>query len=212
MKRTTVKLPDDLDARLRREADRRRITVSELAHGRRSRRISVIVAMGDGGCSRQRRGERSPRRVGSDRGDLAGRGDPIAILVDAGPLYAYVDQDDDHHIACLASSRPIPGLSLCRYWSSPRSPLLATRLGCDAEIRFLGDFAAGNLIDASVAAEDWLRIAALVGQYRDLGLGTVDASVVAAAERLGIVQIATLDRRHFTVVRPSHVPAFELLP
>jgi predicted transcriptional regulator len=30
MRRTTVKLPDDLDARLRHEAERRRITVSEL--------------------------------------------------------------------------------------------------------------------------------------------------------------------------------------
>jgi predicted transcriptional regulator len=30
MKRTTVKLPDDLDARLRHEAARRRITISEL--------------------------------------------------------------------------------------------------------------------------------------------------------------------------------------
>jgi predicted transcriptional regulator len=30
MKRTTVKLPDDLDARLRHEAERRRVTISEL--------------------------------------------------------------------------------------------------------------------------------------------------------------------------------------
>lgn len=30
MKRTTIKLPDDLDARLRHEAERRNITVSEL--------------------------------------------------------------------------------------------------------------------------------------------------------------------------------------
>ncbi len=30
MQRTTVKLPDDLDARLRHEAERRGITVSEL--------------------------------------------------------------------------------------------------------------------------------------------------------------------------------------
>jgi hypothetical protein len=36
--------------------------------------------------------------------------------------------------------------------------------------------------------------------------------VVAAAERLRVVQIATLDRRHFTVVRPVHAPAFEILP
>jgi predicted nucleic acid-binding protein len=35
---------------------------------------------------------------------------------------------------------------------------------------------------------------------------------VALAERLGVHSIATLDRRHFTIVRPKHVPGFELLP
>jgi hypothetical protein len=40
----------------------------------------------------------------------------------------------------------------------------------------------------------------------------VDGSVVAAAERLGLAEVATLDRRHFSVVRPSHVDAFELSP
>ena len=90
--------------------------------------------------------------------------------------------------------------------------LLGTRLGPDAEVRFLGDFAAGNLIAESVAAEDWLRMADLVGRYSDLPLGSVDASVVAAAERLNLGQVATLDRRHFSVVRPNHTEAFELLP
>jgi len=63
-----------------------------------------------------------------------------------------------------------------------------------------------------VAAADWLRIAELVARYRDLPLGTVDASVVATAERLCIREIATVDRRHFTVVRPNHVKAFTLMP
>jgi uncharacterized protein len=36
--------------------------------------------------------------------------------------------------------------------------------------------------------------------------------VIAIAERLGITQIATRDRRDFTVVRPRHAGAFELLP
>ena len=48
------------------------------------------------------------------------------------------------------------------------------------------------------------------GDLCRLTLGTVDASVVAAAERLGITAVATTDRRHFSVVRPSHVAAFEL--
>jgi hypothetical protein len=52
----------------------------------------------------------------------------------------------------------------------------------------------------------------LVATYRDLRLGAVDASIVAAAERLDISDVATVDRRHFGVFRPRHVTAFTLLP
>jgi predicted nucleic acid-binding protein len=90
--------------------------------------------------------------------------------------------------------------------------LLATRVGVETEVRFLGDLAAGELMPEEVEAGDWLRIAALVAMYRDLPLGTVDASIVTAAERLGIDTIATLDRRHFSVIRPVHRPAFDLVP
>ena len=90
--------------------------------------------------------------------------------------------------------------------------LLATRLGWQAEVRFLGDLASGDLVLEAVHAADPVRMAELVARYRDLPLGTVDASVVAAAERLGVTEVATTDWRHFGVVRPAHVEAFELLP
>jgi hypothetical protein len=48
--------------------------------------------------------------------------------------------------------------------------------------------------------------------YADVGLRFVDAAVIAIAERTGERTIATLDRRHFGVVRPRHTAAFELLP
>lgn len=70
----------------------------------------------------------------------------------------------------------------------------------------------GALLPEPVAHQDWLRIAELVLRYQDLPFGTVDASVVAVAERLGVREVMTLDRRHFSVVRPLHVPAFALLP
>ncbi len=89
--------------------------------------------------------------------------------------------------------------------------LLGTRLGVEPEVRLLGDLAAGNLIVEPVAASDWIRIAELVAQYGDLPLGTVDASVIAAAERLGVSHIATIDRRHFTVVQ-SRIDSLNLLP
>jgi uncharacterized protein len=90
--------------------------------------------------------------------------------------------------------------------------LLASRIGEEAEVRFIGDVASGAFAVEPVHARDWLRISELVWQYRNLPLGTVDASIVAAAERLGIAGLATLDRRHFTVVQPSHVDALALVP
>jgi len=57
--------------------------------------------------------------------------------------------------------------------------LLASRLGAETEVRFLGDLAAGELVPEQVAPMDWLRMAELVAAYRDLPLGTVDASIVA---------------------------------
>ena len=89
---------------------------------------------------------------------------------------------------------------------------MASRLHPEVELRFLTELMLGNLIVEQVHASDWSRIAELVERYADLPLGTVDASVVAAAERLGATSIATLDRRHFSVVRPKHVESFELLP
>jgi predicted nucleic acid-binding protein len=92
------------------------------------------------------------------------------------------------------------------------SYLLASRISWQAEVRFLGDFAAGNFIIEPLHPTDPLRIAELVATYHDLPLGTVDASVVAAAERHTATEIATLDRRHFSVIRPRHAPSFTLLP
>ena len=63
-----------------------------------------------------------------------------------------------------------------------------------------------------LTAADYARMAELADTYGDLPLGTTDASVIAVAERLKLTDVATLDRRHFTVVRPSHVNSLTLLP
>jgi uncharacterized protein len=136
-----------------------------------------------------------------------------ALLVDAGPLFAYVDRRDRFHGETLdvferhAGRLLVPIMVVAEVMH-----LVSTRLGAEPEVRLLADFATCTLIAEPVAASDWLRIGELVGRYRELRLGTVDASIVAAAERLGIDTIMTLDRRHFSVVRPSHVEAFALLP
>lgn len=89
--------------------------------------------------------------------------------------------------------------------------LLDRQLGADAEIALYDMILEGSLQVESLTAEDWTRARALVDQYRDLPLGGTDASLVAIAERLKVARLATVDRTHFTVVRPNHVKAFDLV-
>jgi predicted nucleic acid-binding protein len=89
---------------------------------------------------------------------------------------------------------------------------LADRLGQTAEQAFARSVREGELQVEPVEPEDWVRIDDLLSQYADLQLGIVDASVVATCERLGTTSLATLDQRHFSVVRPRHCTALTLLP
>jgi hypothetical protein len=88
--------------------------------------------------------------------------------------------------------------------------LILNRKGPRAEAEFLRSIAATS-IEAPTPG-DIRRMADLCDQYRDFPLGGTDASIVALAERLDIRSIITLDRRHFSAVRPDHCPAFEILP
>ena len=90
--------------------------------------------------------------------------------------------------------------------------MLAEWVSTEVEAKFLDALADGDFEVVNLTSADFARMAELVRRYDDLPLGTTDGSVIALAERLGIDEIATLDQRHFRVVRPSHLEAFTLLP
>ncbi|HEY5853629.1 MAG TPA: PIN domain-containing protein [Aldersonia sp.] len=138
------------------------------------------------------------------------------ILCDTGPIFAAADRRDSDHHACVEL---FTGLRLAnRRMLLPQTViaeigyLLETKIGTLAEVAFLESVAAGDFDLVSLTRADVSRVAELVGRCDNLPLGTTDASVIALAERLGVEEIATLDHRHFRVVRPSHVQAFTLLP
>ncbi len=82
-----------------------------------------------------------------------------------------------------------------------------------AETAFLREVTAGgSLSRVDLDETDWVRCIELIYTYADMGLGLVDASVIAVAERLGVTTIATVNPRDFRVVRPAHCDAFDLVP
>ena len=135
------------------------------------------------------------------------------LIVDAGPLYAAAATRDKNHARCAEllsqATRPlvVPQLVVTEV-----AYLLADRIGGHAESAFTRSLAQGELVSEPVLAHEWARIAELVDGYSDLGLGVVDASVIALAERLAATEIASLDHKHLGTVRPRHTQAFLLLP
>jgi hypothetical protein len=135
------------------------------------------------------------------------------LVVDAGPLVAAAATRDRNHERCvtLLSQAPRP-LIVPALVVTEVAYVLGDRIGHSAEQAFARSLREGELLVEPVEPVDWARIAELLDAYADLPLGIGDASVVAACERLGITTLATLDRRHFSVVRLRHGGTLTLLP
>lgn len=135
------------------------------------------------------------------------------MICDTGPILAALDGADPDHSRCARLLQEadtqliVPMLVLAEvdYWCHER-------LDPSAWLAFLDDVLAGVYRVEPATTTDLRRCYSLQQQYRDLKLGVVDASIVALTERLAEAAVATLDRRHFSVVRPSHVDALTLLP
>jgi predicted nucleic acid-binding protein len=137
----------------------------------------------------------------------------MPLICDTGPLLAALDADDRDHQRCarlLVDSEvdlvvPLLVLAEVDYWCR-------ARLSGEVWLQFLDDILGGAYRVEPPTSRDLVRCRDLQAGYSDLRLGIVDASVVALAERLNEGVVATLDHRHFSVVRPSHVEALTLLP
>ena len=100
---------------------------------------------------------------------------------------------------------PAPVLVEVDYW-------IRKWLHSDALLAFLDDIRLGAYVVENLLPEDYLRIREILGRYADSNVGFVDAAVLAVVERLNEPKLATLDHRHFGMLRPRHVDALVLLP
>lgn len=134
------------------------------------------------------------------------------LLVDTGAFVSAADRDEPAHTRCAALLRSRHDLAVCASVIPESAWMIETRLGPAAEAQFLTLITSDRFNIVDLTADDYQRTIALIGTYADLGLGFVDASIIAVAERLDVTTIATLNHRDFAVVRPAHCDAFELIP
>lgn len=134
------------------------------------------------------------------------------LVVDTSVLVAAADNADPDHDSCARAIQRDGPLVTTALVIAETAYLIGRQLGATAEAAFFRAVAAGEIQVEPITPADARRIADLIEIYADLGLGGTDASLVVVAERLDLTRIATLDRRHFGTVRPSHTQAFELVP
>ncbi len=135
----------------------------------------------------------------------------MPLLLDTGVIYALADRDDAWHQRATTYVDEARDFLVAPVTVLPEAAyLIRERLGAAAERMLVASLAAGELGVEAFTAADLRRCAALLETYPVIGF--VDASVVAVAERLRLRTIATTDRRHFAMIRPRHVRAFELVP
>jgi uncharacterized protein len=136
----------------------------------------------------------------------------MSAVADTGFVVALAIVTEPYHEKCLSIYREQGEIYLPQTTLAEVAYLLTREGGNRKVVQFLNGIAQTRYLIVPLEPVDFVRIGELLTQYEDARLDFVDTTVIAVAERLKISRILTLDRRDFDIVRPRHVPTFEVLP
>ncbi|MBZ8182109.1 PIN domain-containing protein [Oscillatoria salina IIICB1] len=133
------------------------------------------------------------------------------LIADTSGIIALLDRDDSYHELAKKAIKNkqvfVPVTIL------PEVDYLATKyLGERVARAFLKDVNNDNFHLLPFDLVDLGKASEIMGRYRDLPLGLVDASLLVLAERYSLTKILTLDRRHFNLIQSDRVSYLTILP
>lgn len=137
----------------------------------------------------------------------------MTIITDSSFIYALYNTGDSLHERAMNFASHYTGGTLVPVVILPEVSYLFKRdLGYVGFQRFLEHFKHINARLEPVISQDMMRIHEISIEYASAEFDFVDCCIMAAAERLNITQVATFDRRDFSIFRPNHCDYLELLP
>lgn len=135
------------------------------------------------------------------------------MIVDTSALLAYFDASEPQHEAVSAvidtSDEP---LVVSPYIVAELDYLVLTRHGSRIERIVLDELTSGAWELAAMSRERLSAASAIVRQYSDVPVGVADASNIVLADAYRTKTVATLDHRHFTVLRLGDGSAPVIIP
>ena len=134
------------------------------------------------------------------------------VIVDTSALLAFFDASEPDHSAVSAVLGAADVLVVSPYVVAELDYLVATRHGVEDELAVLDELTGGAWDLPAFDEEGLRRSREVISRYRDQEIGVADASIVVLAERYRTRTVASLDRRHFDVLRSFDGGYFEVLP
>ena len=134
-----------------------------------------------------------------------------AVLVDSGPLVAFLDRSDKHHKVITGVLAEIQD-PLVSVWPVLVEAMYLLSFSWLAQKALWEIFETGTVTLLPLGEADMSRMKELMEKYRDLPMDLADAALVRVAEREGIRRVLTLDRKDFGVYRLARKGRFSLLP
>jgi len=137
----------------------------------------------------------------------------MALVIDAGALYAQADADEPGYAAVRGIlEKEREALVTTELAVAEADYLILDRLGPDVELAFLEDLAKGTYVVECLDQPQLRAAREVIARYRDLRLGLADASLVVIAERYATRRLLTFDERAFRAVAPLQGGSFTILP
>lgn len=136
------------------------------------------------------------------------------MIVDTSALLAYFNVREPDHDAVFAviDDNDDGLLVVSPYVVAELDYLIAQRIGVDAELEVLRELSSGAWELAVFGVAELELATTVIEMYGDQKIGAADASIVVLADRYHTRTIATLDRRHFDVLRPIGGGRFSIRP
>src|SRR6476620_1192740 len=135
------------------------------------------------------------------------------MILDTSALLAYFNRSEPRHAAV---SEAIEGsdqpLVISPYVLAELDYLVATRIGVTAELHVIDALTGGAWELVCLDLPEIKRARDIVDRYSDQLVGWADAANIVLAERFRDTTIATLDRRHYSVLRTSDGRAMTIVP
>lgn len=134
------------------------------------------------------------------------------VLIDTGAFAAMFDPRDRYHAVCARQFSELPYGKAYACWPVITEAMYLIRRYPQQQLKLLEGLAAGDFPLLELAESDAIGISDVIAKYHDQEVDLADAALVHLANREGIRNVFTFDRRHFAVYRRHDGQPLRLLP